>query len=562
MAAPATSLNRPIGKARRFGVVRAPLEDLKLVKEELGGTINDVALAVVSGGLRELLLHRGETPPSAGLRAMVPVNIRAGAEQLALGNRITSLFVHLPVAEETPLARYAKTLEETTRLKHGDQALGGRTLLQLTTVAPPVLHATLARSLFATRLFNVTVTNVPGPQATLYGFGAPLREVFGLVPLAADHDTRHRDPQLRRRGDLRRRRRPRDRGDFDILLGGMRTALDDLGRTAARPAAPTPACRADARDVELGVAIACALAFAVTNGLHDAANAIATLVATRAASPGAAVALSSVFNLVGALALGTAVAATIAGIVTVPAQQAIAVIGSGVLAATLWGLGTWWRGLPSSSAPRARRRARRLGPGRGWDGRGELGRPGRLAARRVIGVLIALAVSPVLGLGFGFALVRAEQRALRRATRRVRAPLRAGEWAMSAGAVAQPRGQRRAEVDGRDRRAARGRRPARALLGAAVGQGRLRPDADGRDGDGRLADRDDRGRRIIRLRQVDALREPERSTAVILGASGLGAPVSTTQVVASSVVGVGDGAPPGPPRPVGGRARDRRAPGS
>ena len=67
---------------------------------------------------------------------MVPVNIRAGAEQLALGNRITSLFVHLPVAEETPLARYAKTLEETTRLKHGDQALGGRTLLQLTTSRP------------------------------------------------------------------------------------------------------------------------------------------------------------------------------------------------------------------------------------------------------------------------------------------------------------------------------------------------------------------------------------------------------------------------------------------
>ena len=102
--------------------------------------------------------------------------------------------------------------------------------------------------------------------------------------------------------------------------------------------------------MELWIAVSFALAFALTNGLHDAANAIATLVATRGAAPGPAIALSAVFNMLGALLVGTAVADTIAGIVTVDAGQAIAVIGSGAFAAVLWNLLTWWLGLPSSSS--------------------------------------------------------------------------------------------------------------------------------------------------------------------------------------------------------------------
>jgi WS/DGAT/MGAT family acyltransferase len=187
IAAPASSLNRPIGSERRFEVVRVPLARLKEIKSALGGTVNDVALAAVSGGLRRLLIERGEEPPRQGLRAMVPVNIRQAGEKLALGNRITSLFVHLPVAVGDPFARYRATLEEAESLKHGTQALGGETLLEITASAPPMVHAVLARSLFASRLFNVTVTNVPGPQLPLYAFGARLREVFPLVPIAAEH---------------------------------------------------------------------------------------------------------------------------------------------------------------------------------------------------------------------------------------------------------------------------------------------------------------------------------------------------------------------------------------
>jgi diacylglycerol O-acyltransferase len=187
IAAPASSLNCDIGAARRFAAVRVPLADLKVIKTELGGTVNDVALAAVAGGLRNLLQERREEPPAQGLRAMVPRNVRAASEHLAMGNKVSSLFVHLPVAARTAHDRYRRVVAESETLKAGGQSLGTSTIISLAGLAPPVIHATIARSLYATRLFNVTVTNVPGPQLTLYALGAPLREILPLVPLAADH---------------------------------------------------------------------------------------------------------------------------------------------------------------------------------------------------------------------------------------------------------------------------------------------------------------------------------------------------------------------------------------
>jgi len=187
VAAPETSINVPIGTRRRFEVVRSDLADVKAIKRALGGTVNDVVLAATAGGLRRLLLDRGDELPGRGLRVMVPVNVRAASEHLELGNRITSLFVHLPVAEPDPHRRYRLTIGEAEELKQGNQAEGGATLVALAGNAPPVLHAFLARSLFASRLFNVTVTNVPGPQVPLYAYGSQLEEILPLVPLAAGH---------------------------------------------------------------------------------------------------------------------------------------------------------------------------------------------------------------------------------------------------------------------------------------------------------------------------------------------------------------------------------------
>jgi len=187
-AAPHMSLNAPIGTRRRFEVVRVPLADLKEIKNSLGGTVNDVVLSVTTSGLRALLQSRGETLPAGGLRAMVPMNVRAASEHLALGNRISSLFLELPVAQADPVRRYRETVARAQSLKSdGEQAAGATAVIEITGLAPPVIHATIARALYASRLFNVTITNVPGPQQTLYAFGAPLREIHPLVPLAAEH---------------------------------------------------------------------------------------------------------------------------------------------------------------------------------------------------------------------------------------------------------------------------------------------------------------------------------------------------------------------------------------
>jgi diacylglycerol O-acyltransferase / wax synthase len=187
IAAPQSSVNVPIGSTRRFAVVNVPLAELKAIRRALGGSVNDVALAACTTGLRRLLLSRGEQPPAQGLRAMVPMNVRDTSEHLALGNRVSSLFVELPVAEAVARARHREIVEATARLKTSGAAVGATTMLDVAALAPPVLHAMLARSLYATRLFNVTITNVPGPQIPLYSFGAKLREIHPVVPLAADH---------------------------------------------------------------------------------------------------------------------------------------------------------------------------------------------------------------------------------------------------------------------------------------------------------------------------------------------------------------------------------------
>jgi diacylglycerol O-acyltransferase / wax synthase len=187
IAAPRTSLNEPIGPRRRLAVRAVLLDDVKQIKRALGGTVNDVVLASAAGGLRRLLSERGEPLPGQGLRAMVPVNIRGAADRLGTGNRIASLFIHLPVAEPDPLRRYFLQVEEAESLKSGTQATGSRGIIDLTSLAPPVLHTFLARSLYATRLFNVTITNVPGPQQALYALGSRMRAVWPLVPLASEH---------------------------------------------------------------------------------------------------------------------------------------------------------------------------------------------------------------------------------------------------------------------------------------------------------------------------------------------------------------------------------------
>ena len=186
-ASPASSLNVDVGGTRRLAAVTVPLADVKGIKRVLGGTVNDVVLATCAGALRRLLLSRDEPLPPEGLRAQVPVSVREARDLLSLGNRVSSLFVRLPVAAVTPSSRFRETRRNTERVKGRHETEGADALLDLAGAAPPVLHATLARLSFTPRLFNLTITNVPGPQATLYAFGAPMTGVIPLVPIFAGH---------------------------------------------------------------------------------------------------------------------------------------------------------------------------------------------------------------------------------------------------------------------------------------------------------------------------------------------------------------------------------------
>lgn len=183
-AAPTSSLNVPIGPHRRFDMVEAALRDLKHIKNALGGTVNDVVLAAVSGGLRRLLVARGERVEDRELRAMVPVSVRAEQDRGVLGNQVAAMWATLPVYEPDPVERLAIVGKEMRDLKDSAQAVGARLLTTLGEYAPPTILAQAARLVARQRAFNLVVTNVPGPQIPLYTLGRQMQEVYPVLPLA------------------------------------------------------------------------------------------------------------------------------------------------------------------------------------------------------------------------------------------------------------------------------------------------------------------------------------------------------------------------------------------
>jgi diacylglycerol O-acyltransferase len=187
-AAPDSPLNAPIGSQRRFAVARTDLADYRRVRQQAGGTVNDVVLATVAAALRGWLLSRGEpVTPTSTVRAMVPVSVRGDSEAGQLGNRVSSYLVDLPVGEPNPVIRLSQVSYAMKAHKESGQSVGAEALVALSGFAPPTLHALGARvaSSFTRRLFNVVVTNVPGPQFPLYASGATMLEMFPVIPLAA-----------------------------------------------------------------------------------------------------------------------------------------------------------------------------------------------------------------------------------------------------------------------------------------------------------------------------------------------------------------------------------------
>lgn len=182
--APPSSLNTQIGPHRRFETVLVDLEELKRIKNSLGGTVNDVVLSVVSGGLRRLLKARGERIEDLELRAMVPVSVRADQDRGALGNQVASVWAPLPVSVADPIERLHFVTEKMKDLKSSGQAIGAQLLTSLGEYAPPTILSQASRLVARQRAYNLVVTNVPGPQFPLYSLGREMKEVYPVVPLS------------------------------------------------------------------------------------------------------------------------------------------------------------------------------------------------------------------------------------------------------------------------------------------------------------------------------------------------------------------------------------------
>jgi WS/DGAT/MGAT family acyltransferase len=181
--APPSPLNVRIGPHRRFAWSSADLAQFKAIKDALGGTINDVVLTVVTGALRAHLFRHGRDPEGLELKAMVPISVRADAARGALGNQVAAMYAPLPVGLGDVVERYRFVHGAMKGLKESGQAVGAQAITRLADAAAPTVLDQAARLQSRQRFFNLTVTNVPGPQVPLYVLGRRLEAFYPMVPL-------------------------------------------------------------------------------------------------------------------------------------------------------------------------------------------------------------------------------------------------------------------------------------------------------------------------------------------------------------------------------------------
>jgi WS/DGAT/MGAT family acyltransferase len=231
--APETPLNVPIGPHRRFTVVRQELADYKEVKDALGGTVNDVVLTVVAGALARWLRARGVRTQGLQMRALVPVSVRTSSDRGTLGNRLTAMRGPLPVYISDPVARLRFVSRAMDGLKESKQALGAAAIARVNNLAPPTILAQASRLQFSTRLFNLLVTNIPGPQFPLYVLGRQLRDLFPLAFLPSNHALAVAIMSYNRGIDYGLLADYDALPDLDVIASGISEALAEL-QAAAR----------------------------------------------------------------------------------------------------------------------------------------------------------------------------------------------------------------------------------------------------------------------------------------------------------------------------------------
>jgi len=242
--APETPLNVEIGPHRRYAIVRSRLDDLRFIKQTLGGTVNDVVLAVVSGALARWLRARGVRTEGLELRALVPVSIRPRGAGNQLGNQIVLMRGPLPVYIRDPVERLRFVKQAMDGLKESKQAVGAKVLADVQQLAPPTILAQASRVQFSTRLFNLIVTNVPGPQFPLYLLGRELLDLFPVAFLPNRHGLAIAIMSYNGGVDFGLLGDHDALGDIDLIADGIEDGIAQLKTAAQAKAARTAGARA------------------------------------------------------------------------------------------------------------------------------------------------------------------------------------------------------------------------------------------------------------------------------------------------------------------------------
>ena len=235
-----SSLSGNIGQQRRYAWTRVSLEDVKTIKREFGGTVNDVVLAAISSGFRALLLDRGEEPEPHEVPSLVPVSVRAPGDESGFGNQVSAMVTNLPVHIADPVERLAAVRTEQDSLKASHEAIIGQALVELGRYSVYPLTSWLVRKLFwlPQREIVTVTTNVPGPRQPLYWMGRRLEEIIPYVPIASRVRTSisifsyDGDMTFGITGDYAAN------PDLDVLAQGIEHGISELLLAASQHAAP------------------------------------------------------------------------------------------------------------------------------------------------------------------------------------------------------------------------------------------------------------------------------------------------------------------------------------
>jgi WS/DGAT/MGAT family acyltransferase len=244
-----SSLSGNIGKQRRYAWARVSLDDIKTIKREFGGTVNDVVLAAISSGFRALLLERGEEPEPHKVPSLVPVSVRAQGDEASFGNQVSATVADLPVQLADPVERLAAVRAELDSLKASNEAVIGQALTALGSYTPYVLASWLVRKAFwlPQREIVTVTTNVPGPRETLYWMGRRLEEIIPYVPIASTVRTGisifSYDGNVAFGITADYTANP----DVDVLARGIEHGVSELLLAAKRHAVPATSRRASSR---------------------------------------------------------------------------------------------------------------------------------------------------------------------------------------------------------------------------------------------------------------------------------------------------------------------------